>query len=115
MSAFRRSVPDAIDGARVTTVTDVHTGERIERGDAGAVTTERLALPKSNVIAYGLADGSRVTLRPSGTEPKIKYYFDVCEPVNADEDVASARERARRRIASLERAFVALAGEHATS
>ena len=39
--------------------------------------TEEILLPKSNVIKYFLADGSWVCVRPSGTEPKVKYYFGV--------------------------------------
>ena len=39
--------------------------------------TEEIFLPKSNVIKYFLADGSWVCVRPSGTEPKVKYYFGV--------------------------------------
>ena len=42
-------------------------------------------LPKSNVIAYELAGGGRVTLRPSGTEPKIKFYFELREVLSAGE------------------------------
>ena len=34
-------------------------------------------LPKSNVIIYKLEDNSRIAIRPSGTEPKIKFYFSV--------------------------------------
>jgi len=36
-------------------------------------------LPKSNVLQFFLEDGSRISVRPSGTEPKIKYYFGVKE------------------------------------
>lgn len=39
--------------------------------------TEEIFLPKSNVIKFFLADGSWVCVRPSGTEPKVKYYFGV--------------------------------------
>ena len=38
---------------------------------------EKIDLPASNVIQYLLEDGTKVTMRPSGTEPKIKFYFSV--------------------------------------
>jgi phosphoglucomutase len=45
---------------------------------------EKLSLPKSNVIKYFLEDGSWVCVRPSGTEPKIKYYIGVTSPTEVD-------------------------------
>lgn len=56
--------------------------------------TEELFLPKSNVIKYFLADGSWVCVRPSGTEPKIKYYFGVLSgtEVESKEKLKSLKE-----------------------
>ena len=48
------------------------------------------------MIAYALEDGSRITLRPSGTEPKLKSYYEVRVAVGADEPLASARARGQR-------------------
>ena len=45
---------------------------------------EKLILPKADVLKYFLADGSWVCVRPSGTEPKIKYYIGVTSPTEAD-------------------------------
>jgi phosphomannomutase len=66
-------------------------------------------LPPSNVIAYELEGGGRVTLRPSGTEPKIKYYFELKETLGNGEPVAQARARAEGRLQALIDAFVTLA------
>ncbi len=44
-------------------------------------TTSKINLPKSNVLIYYTKDGSKIALRPSGTEPKIKYYISVVEPL----------------------------------
>jgi phosphomannomutase len=106
MDAFRSNPPSEIGGHSIAVVTDMKNGERVVRA-SGAI--EKLTLPSSNVIAYLLADGSRVTLRPSGTEPKIKYYFDVREPVAAEEPVSAARERARTKTDQLVSAFVSMA------
>jgi phosphomannomutase len=40
-------------------------------------TTETISIPKADVLIYTTADGSKVALRPSGTEPKIKFYISV--------------------------------------
>ena len=39
--------------------------------------TKKINLPKENVLIFTLEDGSKISLRPSGTEPKIKFYFSV--------------------------------------
>ena len=45
--------------------------------------TETISIPKSNVLIYYLADGSKICARPSGTEPKIKFYFSVNLPLHS--------------------------------
>jgi len=72
--------------------------------------TEPLTLPVSNMIALDLEGGSRIIARPSGTEPKIKFYFDIREPITLGEAVAAAETRAKARMAELEKALSALVG-----
>jgi len=72
--------------------------------------TEELTLPVTNMIAFDLEGGSRIIARPSGTEPKIKFYFDVREPMSADEPMHAANERAHARMEELKKAFGAIAG-----
>jgi phosphomannomutase len=106
MEGFRSVPPARIGDFEVAEVKDYE--RRIAR--EGGV--ERpLGLPASNVIAYALAGGSRVTLRPSGTEPKIKYYFELREDLGAAESVAQATARGRERLDHLAEAFLALARE----
>ena len=62
----------------------------------------------ANVLALELAGGSRVMLRPSGTEPKIKLYFDVRVVVGDGEKVDAARVRGRERTAAIVAEFRAL-------
>lgn len=106
MDSFRNAPPTDVGGYAVVIVSDFKRGERrtVASGEV-----ERLTLPSSNVIAYWLSDGSRITLRPSGTEPKIKYYFDVRENVAPGESFAAAQARARAKTQALIKAFVALA------
>jgi len=72
--------------------------------------TEPLSLPKSNMIALDLEGGSRIIARPSGTEPKIKFYFDIREPIAEGEAVSAAESRANARMEELKRAFSAVVG-----
>ncbi|MBX3258622.1 MAG: phospho-sugar mutase [Labilithrix sp.] len=72
-------------------------------------TKRPLDLPKSDVLAFELASGSRVIARPSGTEPKAKFYFDVREPIKGSEPLADAEARAAATMKALADAFVALA------
>jgi phosphomannomutase len=80
MEALRANAPDALDGDRVVAVTDYAAGGG--------------TLPRANVLALELASGSRVVARPSGTEPKAKFYFDIRASVDGSEPVAVARKRA---------------------
>ena len=74
MENFRKNPPKALGGYEVTsirdykknTITDVATGEVKETG-----------LPESNVLYYDMNDGAWLCIRPSGTEPKIKFYYGV--------------------------------------
>jgi len=74
MKDFRENAPKEIAGSKVIRINDYQTHESInvENGEKTI-----LDLPKSNVLQYFLANGSKVTVRPSGTEPKIKFYFSV--------------------------------------
>jgi phosphomannomutase len=62
------------------------------------------------VLVYELEGGSRVIARPSGTEPKVKFYFDVCASVAEGEALPPAQARAQASMAELTRAFCALTG-----
>lgn len=72
MENFRNEPPTEIAGEKVTTIEDYRTSVRT---NTESNETSSIDLPKSNVLKYILADGSWICLRPSGTEPKIKFYF----------------------------------------
>ncbi len=103
MASFRRRSPERIAGARVTGVWDLQSGER---RDLAAGRVERTALPSSNVLQFFLEDGSRVTMRPSGTEPKVKFYFGVRRPPNPEADVQAEKQAAGERLKALEEGFM---------
>jgi len=104
MEGFRRDPPRRIGELPVLEVKDYGAGVSVTGGKSLPI-----QLPSSNVIAYELEGGSRVTLRPSGTEPKIKYYFELKESLDDDEPLRTARKRSSEKIRRLEEAFIALA------
>lgn len=88
MNKFRAETPAEFGGVQVAKVEDFSLQTETET-TTGAVTP--MTLPKANVVKYWLADGSWVAVRPSGTEPKIKFYVGtkgVTAQAAADELVA---------------------------
>ena len=68
MMDFRNNPPKQLDNDEVVEIIDY-------------LETEKTQLPKSNVLQYLLKSGSKVSVRPSGTEPKIKFYFSIVIPM----------------------------------
>ncbi|RDH09856.1 phospho-sugar mutase, partial [Tsukamurella pulmonis] len=58
------------------------------------------ARPATDALVFR-GDGVRVTVRPSGTEPKAKFYLEVIEPVTTDDDTTDAQARARQRLTAV--------------
>jgi phosphomannomutase len=105
MARLRANPPWTIGGHKVTSVRDCL--ERVTIAADGARTP--LDLPPSDVLAFALDSGSRVIARPSGTEPKAKFYFDVREPIRNGEAIEAAEARAAATMKTLADAFVAIA------
>ena len=93
MAGLRAHPPTTIGGETVTAARDY--------ADPSAT-----GLPHADVLTFLLGGGTRVTVRPSGTEPKIKYYFDVVETMRAGEPFTDGRSRAQARLDSIEEDFV---------
>jgi phosphoglucomutase len=74
LSHFRAAPLQEVNGNRVIAIEDYQSKKRLT---VQTNETKNLALPTSNVIKYFFEDGSWVCLRPSGTEPKVKFYFGV--------------------------------------
>ncbi|MDQ6815677.1 MAG: phospho-sugar mutase [Bacteroidota bacterium] len=74
MQEYRNNPPATISGSPVVQLLDYQTqvGKNVQSGDVWDI-----HLPKSNVLQFILEDGSKISARPSGTEPKIKFYFSV--------------------------------------
>jgi phosphoglucomutase len=74
MTSFLKNPPSAINGSPVIQLLDYETGKGTNRKTGE---TWKIDLPVSNVLQFILEDGSKISARPSGTEPKIKFYFSV--------------------------------------
>ena len=83
MEAYRNNPPKAINGSDVVQLLDyeLQKGNNPQTGEEWPI-----ELPKSNVLQFILADGSSISARPSGTEPKIKFYFSVNAKLNSAAD-----------------------------
>ena len=87
MTDFRNSPVSSLAGSKVVLVKDFQ-----EQTAWNLVKNEKVAMddiPKSNVLIYYTEDGSKVAIRPSGTEPKIKFYFSVKDKISSLEEYIS--------------------------
>jgi phosphoglucomutase len=95
MESYRSNPPKKLDGANVTELRDYasSTAKNILSGEE-----KKIDLPKSNVLQLLTEDGSKITMRPSGTEPKIKYYFSVKTPLDAPENYDTTNKILEKKI-----------------
>lgn len=80
MAGFRTNTPESFDGSKVIRVDDYQSSVS---KDLVSGEEKQIEIPKSNVLIFYTEDGSKIAARPSGTEPKIKFYFSV--KTNLDE------------------------------
>jgi phosphoglucomutase len=86
MNGLREAPPAEIGGDKIAYIEDIGRSVRIENGVESPI-----ALPKSNVLEYGLSTGCTVIVRPSGTEPKIKIYYSLVAKSDAEVDALEER------------------------
>jgi len=100
MADFRKNPPEKLDGSPVVTIRDY-----LEQVSTECLSGARtpLDLPKSNVLQFLLEDGSKISVRPSGTEPKIKFYFSVKDKLKRKEDYKKAKEKLDEKILNMQR------------
>jgi phosphoglucomutase len=95
MQGYRDNPPKEIAGSRVGELLDYQLQVRTNI-QTGA--TEKIDLPKSNVLQFMTEDGSKISARPSGTEPKIKFYFGVNAPLKSIDDFDKTKELLDKKI-----------------
>ncbi|WP_187261999.1 phospho-sugar mutase [Pontibacter beigongshangensis] len=95
MADMRSNPPQTIAGSPVVLITDYKTGvqKNLQTGEETTVDLER-----SNVLQYLTKDGSKISARPSGTEPKIKFYFSVKEPLASAAEYDKVNEQLSAKI-----------------
>lgn len=99
MEKFRNNPPAEINGSRVIRTLDYKILKEKDLVTGAEVT---LDFPKSDVLQFILEDGSKVSVRPSGTEPKIKYYISVNTKLASRNDFESATEQLDKKIKGIE-------------
>jgi phosphoglucomutase len=95
MIRYREHPLESINGIRVCRIKDYLTSEN---KDLTTGMISPIPLPKSNVLQFVLEDGSVISVRPSGTEPKIKYYFSVTEPLSAQDQYGKIQALLQEKI-----------------
>lgn len=102
MRGFRTNKPTSINGIAVSKIVDVQESVIY---DMKSGTEEKLDLDKSNVIQFYLEDRSKISARPSGTEPKIKYYISVNENLPNREAYRATEASLEAKISALKSFF----------
>lgn len=98
MQAYRDNPPKEIAGNKVKELLDyqLQTKKNLLTGE-----TEKIDLPKSNVLQFITEDGSKISARPSGTEPKIKFYFSVHTALENVSDFDKIQKKMEERIENI--------------
>jgi phosphoglucomutase len=95
MQGYRDNPPKEIAGSKVVEFLDyqLQTNKNLSTGEIN-----KLTLPKSNVLQFITEDGSKISARPSGTEPKIKFYFSVNMPLKSVDDFDKTKNLLQEKI-----------------
>lgn len=98
MAKLRSNTPETINGSAVLKMKDYQSGieKNLQTGEEST-----LDFPTSNVLQFYTEDGSKISARPSGTEPKIKFYFSVQAPLTSKGDYDFVTEVLDERIAGI--------------
>ncbi|MDR1120600.1 MAG: phospho-sugar mutase [Dysgonamonadaceae bacterium] len=102
MEGYRHAPPKTIAGSPVIKLLDY---EKLIVTDMTTGKTEKIDMPKSDVLQFLTADGTKVSVRPSGTEPKIKYYISVKEPLPSVADYAIVNRTLDAKIKAIVKEF----------
>jgi phosphoglucomutase len=98
MAGFRSKPPKSLAGSDVVKLLDyeLKKGKNLKTGEEWEI-----KLPRSNVLQFVLEDGSKISARPSGTEPKIKFYFSVNTTLDAAADFDKTNDALDEKIKSI--------------
>lgn len=108
MAEYRKNPPKNLGGLTVNRVRDIQ--ESLWKYPDQPGKTDPVDLPKSNVLQFFLEDGTVVSARPSGTEPKIKFYATCCAEVGP-EGLEAAKKQVAGKLAAIEKDLRAVIGD----
>ncbi len=114
MSGLRNHPPATLAGRNVKNIRDYECGRVLANTPKGPELTGNLTLPKSDVLQFELDDGSKVSVRPSGTEPKIKFYVSVRDKRAKGgklADLPALKTAALAKVREIQQTFVDLANK----
>lgn len=101
MKEFRANPPKSLGGSDVVIVKDY---ADLNMTDTRTGKVEKMDFPvTSNVLQFFTADGTKVSIRPSGTEPKIKFYIEVKAPMATKADYHAANDAAKQKTAAIKK------------
>jgi phosphoglucomutase len=98
MERFRTNPPESLAGSTIVTIKDYGSSKETNVRDGSSMAID---LPSSNVLQFVTEDGSIISARPSGTEPKIKFYCSTSGRLGSREEYRDAASRLDRKIDSL--------------
>jgi phosphoglucomutase len=98
MTEYRNNPPKIINNSQVIKINDYDTQVSI---DIQKGTKTKITLIKSDVLQFFLADGTKISVRPSGTEPKIKFYFSVSTKLSSSDKFDETEKILDKRIADI--------------
>jgi phosphoglucomutase len=98
MESYRKNPPKTINGSAVVKLLDyeLQKGENLQTGEEW-----KIELPKSNVLQFELADDTLISARPSGTEPKIKFYFSINDKLTSAAEFDAMNKRLDEKIKTI--------------
>lgn len=98
MKRFREDPPSEIGGSKIMEVLDYKEGSS---RNLNTGVTKEIEMPRSNVLQFITEDEARISVRPSGTEPKIKFYFSVKEPLSSADNYFETLQILEKKLNSL--------------
>ena len=102
MVDFRENAPESIAGLKVMKTIDY---QALTEKDLVTMQSKNIDFPQSNVLQFLLEDGTKISVRPSGTEPKIKFYISVNEPMESIEKYDEVAGRLHNKIHNVKTAL----------
>ncbi len=102
MTKFRTQRPTEIAGSKVCLTKDF---QLLKQYDANGTETDLVMPDKSNVLQWYTEDGTKVSVRPSGTEPKIKFYLEVKGDMTAPEQYDECCRRAEEKVLEIQKSL----------